>query len=481
MLTNKLPTQYIGVGETQDYFNQIATFKNKGAIIFDRSIPKPTDTSLIQLIVSELVKQRDANFLNYDISLCDNQDLNQLICEGLNTIVPFADTHEHFGNGTIKHNFIAKLMIWCSEYIEGTDKQVIFFGEPKHHEFYFLYLLSLVGNDVKIYTPNGSAVFLAEEIAMEVLTLGQLNNITLEQCLAKGIYVEKVTTYAKQATMELEQTLYNGSGVYKPWQFASGTTKPVHLDSIIEDLITYWNEEARMRPGFRTEGRTVYVPTFFTKINGVHKDTNTYFKLVEQLKTARQVLFFESLKIFSEAFVREALQPQQIYGLAYCLNQDLSINQEALQANALYTSFSSLRKDLQIFLCEKITATCTVPQSQFFKNPPAKAELTNLLGIVLNLTEPFFSLLENFDYTEDVPKLVIYENSLKEVDKSSLLLLAFLKQVGFDIIFLTPAGNNIIEPFIQEQFLTQVHLEEFVRNFELKQPKKESFLKRIFR
>ena len=508
------------MGAETAYNDQVALIYHKlseptRGIIFADTIPKPNDRALIDSILSELLTMRIGNFANEDINLTSSNTLNEKIRQALDPVVDLAIKQERFANPTIRNNFIAKLMIWCNLYLEDLDfsgpelPKCLFYGVIKRHEFYFLMLLAKLGIDVLYFNPTGdqTAQTLDTLGLMQTITLGNATGLTpLMDRVAKGVVIEKVTTYARKATNELEQTLYQDSGIYKPWQFSDGTTYPIIMDSVIEDTLTYWDEPARMRPGFKTVQKTVYTPIFFSKISGVYRDQNEYFDLVNKLRNAPKCCFYESSSLTSVGQYAQtrtiqyhnlqsqtvsnrstqntptAYNQQDLYSLAFCLNPDKTINREALREHKLYQRMLMLRGELQNFLLNKLEELFSPNQASFFNFPITDKERLRLMAAIFTADDKLLNLIDGYDFTGDIPKVVMYLNSRDPIQTDDALLLGLLRMIGLDIIILSPNGANNIELVINEKFINQIKLEEFVYDLPLKAPtKKSSFFGKLFR
>ncbi len=76
-------------------------------------------------------------------------------------------------------------------------------------------------------------------------------------------------------------------------------------------------------------------------------------------------------------------------------------------------------------------------------------------------------LLEKFDYSQEVPKIVIFNNEKSgELTRSDAALLLFLNQIGIDVLHFNPTGRNDIEPYIAEATFDSHWLEEVNFNLE---------------
>ncbi len=497
--------ELIGIGSESSYNDTLALFNHKlkapdKGIILNGTIPKPSDQALISSILQELTQMRIGHFVNEDINLTASDTLNANLRHALDEVISLAIQNERFSNETIRNNFIAKLMIWCNLYIEDLDfnqdtpPKCLFYGPLKRHEVYFLLILVSIGMDVVYFNPTNDATFkniVPNELCQNII-LGNISPVLVpyEERIAKGVVVEKVMTYAKKATNELAQALYQDTGIYKPWQFSHGTTKPIIMDSVIEDTLTYWHEPARLRPGFKTEGNVVYTPTFFTKISGVYQDVNAYYELISNLRQAKRCLFYETPHLTSANLSQAQgtlqtlanINPQDLYSLAFCLNSDHTIKRDAIKQHILYGKMLTLRGELQEFILSKLEETFATNNLAFFNFNITDKERIRLMAALFTADERLINLIDSYDFTSDIPKIIMYVNSRETFNQDDGMLLGLLRTMGMDIILLSPNGANNMEIVISDKFINAIKLEEFVYDLPLKAPiKKESFFSRLFR
>ncbi|MEE1072155.1 MAG: YceG family protein [Cellulosilyticum sp.] len=511
--------EVIGLNSESSYNDTLALFNHKlkvpgKGIIFDDTIPKPSDKALIDSILQELTMMRIGNYAHEDINLTSSDSLNTRLRQALDEVIALAIRQENFSNETIRNNFIAKLMIWCNLYTEGLDfnqdtpPKCLFYGPIKRHEVYFLMILESIGMDVIYFNPTHDQTFKTVETTghSQSIIWGELSTTLMpfNERVANGVVVEKVTTYAKKATNVLTQALYQDTGIYKPWQFSAGTTRPIIMDSVIEDTLTYWNEPNKLRPGFKTEGNVVYTPTFFTKISGVYRDINEYYELIEKLKHAKNCAFFETPHLTSVGTsfgqtqtIRYHNMPtqsttqtvanfnqQDLYSLAFCLNPDQTIKRDAIKEHVLYKRLLSLRGDLQEFILSKLEETFATSNLSFFNFNITDKERVRLMAALFTVDERIINLIDSYDFTSDVPKIVMYINSREPFNQDDAMLLGLMRIIGMDVILLSPNGANNLELVISEKFINSIKLDEFVHDLPLKTPsknKKESFFSRLFR
>lgn len=470
----------------------------------------PNNPLLISSILSELPSIKNDDFVTSALRLTSSDVLDTKIKQALYSIITLAIQKEHLINEKERHHLISQLMIWSSTYIEALDftanepPKCLFYGAVNRDSFYFLMLLAHIGIDVLCFNPTGDTTLetLDTDHLCQQIILGPklAQDMPLMAFVSKGVAIEKVTTFARKATTELEQILYHDTGIYKPWQFSDGTTRPLIMDSVIEDTLTYWMEPARLRPGFKTLQKTVYTPIFFNKINGVYKDHQDYFNLVEKLKSAEDCLFYETTQITYTGYKQTRsinyhnlpgqslpqnvaqYHPRELSSLSLCLNPDQTINRSMIKTQVLYQKLLTLRSDVQEFILTKLEEVWAPNCAAFFQFPVTDTERLRLMAAIFTAEDCLLNLIAGYDFTAKVPKIVLYLNKASTFHTDDAMLLGLLHIMGFDIIILSPNGANTIELVISEKFINPIKLEAFVDDLPFKAPaKKGSFFSKLFR
>ena len=454
----------------------------RNAVLFKENIELPYNEDLTKTILRELVNMNLYALEREDIVLTNNEDLNNRIKKALSVVVPYAIEVEKFLNINVTNNFVAKLMLLTYEYVNKVDfnsiPKCVYYGNIKRHDCYFLIILAIIGFDVIYINPSKLDVFKEinnKNFAKTIEDITVCKNIGYDIRLSKGTFVEKIVTSAKKATNELEATLYNGSGVFKPWQFINGKTKSIILSSVIEDIETFIDEPARLRQGFKIEGDTVYIPNFFCKVNGVYDD---YKNLVKKIKNSKINLFIKGTNIIDIA----KLSREKIFSIPFYLYEDGSINKNEIMKSDIY-KLNTLSIEIQNFIIDKIEETLD-NKSKFSFEIDNKLKF-ELIGCVLSMKSDYLNLFSSFDYTSNIPKLILYLNKDESFDKLNSLFLGFLNEVGFDIVILTPSGTNSIERYINNEFISNIRLKDIVLDYDIENAlnKEENvgFIKRLFK
>ena len=225
----------------------------------------------------------------------------------------------------------------------------------------------------------------------------------------------------------------------------------MRIDAVLEDLSTYWTQEARFRPSFKVEGDTVYIPSFMVKVNGAKKDLAEYKKIIDDCKNAPLTIFREGVDLLSNSFNKE-----DMYNL-----KDINI-------------------DVQNFLLRKL--------NEFYKKYIELIDRETILNLglhIINMSNEYKTILSNFDFPFKIPKLVIYIDDRTDFDNITGLFINYLSFLGVDIAIFSPTGSPSIENHAYNRLISIINLDEmrfdlgYLKIREYKDTKK-SFFKRIF-
>ena len=459
--------RFIGVEDSSKYDDFIKTLESKceeekdKCIIFDGSIPLTGEMELIQYIFNELASMDVYSMAYQDITIFNDFEINLKFLKALDYVIPIACAKENFFNDNVRNNFITKLIVWSYSYVKdikydsNINPKCIYYGNIQRHEIYFLIMLYKMGFDVIYINPLKEELW--NEIETEglsecVKSMGLLPIETFKEKAKRGKIIECFETITKQIQSDIEEQLFSNTGMYKPWQFRKGYTNSVLLDTILEDIYIYWNEPCKLRSGFKVEGNNVRVPCFFKKIDGMYNDEFEYQKLVKYCVSSQNTLVFNK-KYFSE----DIKFTDDMYSLMFCQLSDGSFDIEEIKKLPIY-KFSKYSEDIQNFLLKKFNET--ISRKDLFVNVLNKEEVLRLLVLVLGINENIVRRIDNFDFTGQIPKIVIYLEDENVLAESMQMLLGYLHTVGIDIVIFNPSGlfniNNVIKETALNNFRLQV-------------------------
>lgn len=197
----------------------------------------------------------------------------------------------------------------------------------------------------------------------------------------------------------------------------------------------YWKEPLKLRPGFNFDNEIVTLPVFFTKIDGVYRDLDEYYCLLDKLQIKDFSYFIdydENIRPLSRPFTREG------YNLSFYILNTFKINQKAIIKDGGF-SISNLSLKWQETILSKVEETIL---SDMFIEGLSKDDIVRGLYTVLNMNEKLIYMINSFDYANVNPKLIIYIEQMKMFTKEIVFLLLVLSKVGFVIVIFTPGGVN---------------------------------------
>ena len=482
--------RYIGVEKPEEYPDVIATLGSKVrddlCLIFDGEIP--LGDGRIVSYFSEQLKNIDVYHIkNKDVELYEGHpDWNLQYADSLRKVVAAAFENEIFLNEHTKQNFIKKMIVWSYHYLresnisleESINPKCIYYGTISRHEIYFLFLLYYMGFDVLYINPLKEEHW--EDIdAGKICKLHKYSQMlpvcSFREYEGKGHVISQQTTGGMELERELESTFYT-DGVFKPWQFRDGTTKPVLLHGTLTDLLYNYQEPAKVRQGFSVTGKSVHVPHFFQKIEGEYEDFRQYQELVKQLREGNHTMF---LSDGGTSLLPQQLSRDDMLSLSFCMTGDGGFSKEKIKECEFYP-LGRYSEEVQGFILEKINETLL--QTNVLTKAFGKEERLQALIFLLHLHPNLIRMIDNFDYTEQVPKAVFFLEKEEELSEQVQLLIAFLFQVGFDLVVFNPAGLCNLSYFSKDYYDT-IRLETMVyeETAEHVLQEKKSLFRRFFK
>ena len=64
-------------------------------------------------------------------------------------------------------------------------------------------------------------------------------------------------------------------------------------------------------------------------------------------------------------------------------------------------------------------------------------------------------MIHNFDFTGEIPKIIVFNGTSQPCTLSDCIILMFLKLIGFDIVIFAPTGYRVIEQYISNQWFNE--------------------------
>jgi hypothetical protein len=141
-----------------------------------------------------------------------------------------------------------------------------------------------------------------------------------------------------------------------------------------------------------------------------------------------------------------------------------------------------LRSGLQRAIAEKIKELCINPILINVEDADTRDFQVDIFSVLINLKPEFQQILQGFDYPEDVPKIVIYNNEKNgNLSYEDCIMLTFMNSMGVDIIIFNPSGYNDIENYIYPELYDIHRLDKVTFNLDYrKYIEKKGFFKSLF-
>ncbi|MDT8716173.1 hypothetical protein IAI10_05855 [Clostridium sp. 19966] len=374
-------------------------------------------------------------------------------------------------------NIYSKILFQNYNY-EEINPKVLYYGKISKEESAFLIFISMLGCDILYYNP---------EKAGEIADIDKFNAFSKEiayisRSKAKEFPIElseRIKTSAYAAKEELDKTLYGEEGsFYRPWQFADYDLKAVTLKTTYEEINLWAKEKSLIRDGWKIENRTVYVPNIFAKVCGTHENVDKYWRELHAIKDLKKTVFIGKLPIIGVVPLEygkfEQVYPQ--YGGS-------GLNVEKMMS-ASWWKYTDIRTGLQLSIANKIKELCENPVIYNVDNQGFRDFQVDIFSVLINLNKPLLNILQDFDYPEEVPKIIIYNNEKNgNLSYEDCIMLSFMNAMGVDIIIYNPSGYNDIEKYIYNDLYDVHRLERMTFNLDFKkyvEPEKKGFFKNLF-
>ena len=359
----------------------------------------------------------------------------------------------------------------------GINPKILFYGDISKAEVFYLILLSTLGCDILYFNPKDPGTF--QEIdKYNTFSKEIVYNYKGEIKPFPTNMDERIKTTAYSAKEELDKTLYtDDSGFYRAWQFADYNLQNVTLNTTYEEIYIWIKEKAHIREGFKVKGKAVIIPNIFAKVCGTHENHDTYWKEIDKVITQKFTKFYNELPIMDIVHL-EYGKFNQVYP-----SNAFSVFDTDKMINSSWWKYKELRTGLQKDMAEKIKELCLDPVIINVENEDLRDFQVDIFSVLINLDGTILELLQAFDYPEEVPKIVVYNNEENgNLSFEDCIMLAFMNSMGIDIVIYNPSGYNDIENYISTEQYDIHRLENvsFELTFKKYIQKKKGFFEGLF-
>lgn len=521
--------RYIGIFE--DYESSIKTLKIQSIeeknkwLFFENEIALDQDIDFFEEIRKKVEEIYGMNISNkFDIKIFGDTVVNEVFLSSLDYISEILDFEEDL-KPYEKYETLATIICLSRQYLSRkkfdyvSNIKCIYFGKIDRISVYFLILLYRMMCDVIYICPSDKYEEVFEKYDYDMLSkvvksdklVDNIEKYNLQYISKKGIELRKIKSTASYVQESVYDNLFKNKELYYTNQFIDYEVAPLLFEGVIPDFYNTFVNDIRFREGFKIneETKTVFFSHFFTEVQGVQKDYEEYVKLVRHLLKAKNTIFFiqnEYDKVLLDENIKESKRNGEIFleknifmindeiitrrmfyfsELAFTVNEDGTYNLEDIKKVSFY-NLRNLKEKTVNYIFKVFNEVISTPLV-FFNKDLSFLEKTKLLFLMLLVNPLVYKLLERFDYTNSVPKIVIYLDNQDELKENMCQVLTILSMLGIDIVILSPNGKSGLDKYINQNAYTTLLLDEFkdidlmdILNTEIKE-EKEGFFSMILK
>lgn len=412
--------------------------------------PTPEEIAAVRRRNHQTAEQLAAD-LAANLQYPNNQQLQTLMRQAFLDVVLEEDKAVG-GNLNRLLNKAVYLVAWMKRYQKDLFQNwqapevgvfILFGACSGDNEALFLRLLAKLPVDVLVLLPDLNTPCVLKDPAL--LDLHKEHSLPMTDFPVEPSQM-RVRTAAYQAEREMDSILYQNTGLYRAKQHQKA--EAVTLQTMYEEIGLLWDQELKYRPGFAAEGDTVTVPVLLEKICGI-KDGPIlpYWLEIKKLVTPETTLVTKlpwqtgleanPMKPYATQFLRQG-----------------RLQREKIKQHKDYP-YGILRPEIQDYLLDKLQVLL---DEKLIAGTYQNGTEYTIVSTILGLPKDLLRRIQNFDFTQKNPKLIIISTTEETLSLEDSILVAFLNLVGFDILFFVPTGYQSIEKYFQKPFANEHQL-----------------------
>ncbi len=342
----------------------------------------------------------------------------------------------------------------CSDIYKNDHSEIpvlLYYGGIAPDGVMFLHFMSRLGLDVVYVCSSKAPLPTLSRNNLE----GRMQIFELSASTPVAPYPDKpvrtkISTVAYNAYKELDTILYSGNTMFRDFQFED--MQSVTLKTTYDEIDILWHQQAKYRTGFDVKDDKAVVPTIFAKISGVKDgDMGDYWNSVKKKLSPYTRLIYKS-----PGYKKYGESQLGVYSPYYSGNK---IFTDQLK-NSPVNKYGFLSDSLQTLIFSKMQEAV---DSGFLKLP-ANELVPMVIYVGTNIDREILKLLQKYDFTKDIPKLIVIDAIEDTFSKVECIQLVLYSLLGFDIIVYTPTGYKNIETFVSDAAFETHVMNEFQYN-----------------
>ena len=301
---------------------------------------------------------------------------------------------------------------------------------------------------------------------VKLVSLKEKGEISIEEIQETGKEIKEIVSdtieYEKKTKQLLEGLVYQNQDLKQKY-----LSTPFY-NATITDFLVFSDKEAKFRKGFEANEKEVVVPTFSFLIEGY--DFELYRKIVEvvqknnksivllQDKTRKNQgdgLFTEnyfnsevnnevakarthSEKIIALQNLRTKITEELKLKIEKYLLKEIKFNTVKLSlSNDIFNDkiyrFQGFNRNVNEFLLRKI--------NEYIEDREFNEEKAiHFVSLVLQLKQNIIEYIDGLNPSSYIPTIIVFLQERTILEKDNILMLGFLRTLGFDVVILSPAA-----------------------------------------
>lgn len=313
---------------------------------------------------------------------------------------------------------------------------------------------------------NTSFNLFKESENVKLVSLKEKGDISIEEIQETGKEIKEIVSdtieYEKKTKQLLEGLVYQNQDLKQKY-----LSTPFY-NATITDFLVFSDKEARFRKGFETNEKEVVVPTFAFLIEGY--DFELYRKIVEVVqKNNKSIVLLQDKTrknqgdgLFTENYFNSEVSDEvakarthsekiiALQNLRTKITEELKLKVEKyllkeIKFNTVKFSlsndifndkiyrFQGFNRTINEFLLRKI--------NEYIEDREFNEEKAiHFVSLVLQLKQNIIEYIDGLNPSSYIPTIIVFLQERTILEKDNILMLGFLRTLGFDVVILSPAA-----------------------------------------
>lgn len=313
---------------------------------------------------------------------------------------------------------------------------------------------------------NTSFNLFKESENVKLVSLKEKGEISIEEIQETGKEIKEIVSdtieYEKKTKQLLEGLVYQNQDLKQKY-----LSTPFY-NATITDFLVFSDKEARFRKGFEANEKEVVVPTFAFLIEGY--DFELYRKIVEVVqKNNKSIVLLQDKTrknqgdgLFTENYFNSEVNDEvakarthsekiiALQNLRTKITEELKLKVEKyllkeIKFNTVKFSlsndifndkiyrFQGFNRNVNEFLLRKI--------NEYIEDREFNEEKAiHFVSLVLQLKQNIIEYIDGLNPSSYIPTIIVFLQERTILEKDNILMLGFLRTLGFDVVILSPAA-----------------------------------------